>query len=273
MSDAGLWMDFLGRASATAFVVVFIAWAAVRLGPAMGGILVGLPIVLAPGFYFLLRDYEPSFVAETAAGALFSLAATQVFLATYVTLSRRGALPAIGCSVLAWAAAALLLKELPHPPLLGGLLFVLVSLGLYRLTRRSVPPAGPGLRGMNWKLLIARGVSAGLLVALVTLLAATLGSTFAGLLIAFPIGFSVVALSLHLDYGAAAAAQALHAGIGGVTSLAAFTLSLALALRVMPPEAAFLLALLLSLLTTAFSSFVVVRRRRRPVPTELAADG
>src|SRR5690606_39456127 len=81
--------ELLVRVCATGFVVVFVAWLAARLGPVAGGILVGLPIVLAPGFFFMLREQPPAFVAAAAAGALFSLAGTQVFLGAYVAAASR----------------------------------------------------------------------------------------------------------------------------------------------------------------------------------------
>lgn len=266
MSDGGLWAEFAIRAFATAFIVIFIAWVAVRLGPTIGGILVGLPIVLAPGFYFLLRDYDASFVAQAATGALFSLSATQVFLAAYVATSPKGPLVAILCAILVWAVVALPLSLLPHAPFPGAVLFLLMTWGMHHVGHRFLPPTAAKMSGMNWNLLIARGIAAGLLVGFVTLIASSLGSSLAGLLLAFPIGFSVIALSLHLDHGAAAAAQTMHAGIGGVPSLAVFTLSLSLAVHLLSPAGAFLVALLLSFLTTALFTVAARRRQRRRAP-------
>lgn len=266
MSDAGLWAEFAIRAFATAFVVIFIAWVAVRLGPTIGGILVGLPIVLAPGFYFLLADYDGGFVAQAATGALFSLSATQVFLAAYVAASPKGPLLAILSAILAWAVVAFPLSLLPHAPLPGALLFLLATWGMHHFGRRFLPPVAAAMSGVNWNLLLVRGIAAGLLVGFVTLLASSLGSSLAGLLMAFPIGFSVIALSLHMDHGAAAAAQTMHAGIGGVPSLAVFTFSLAVAVHMLPPAASFLLALFLSFLTTALFTFAARRRQQRALP-------
>ena len=41
-----------------------------RLGPAVGGALAGLPIVLGPGFFFLMREAEAGFVAQAATALL-----------------------------------------------------------------------------------------------------------------------------------------------------------------------------------------------------------
>ncbi|WP_274427036.1 hypothetical protein [Chelativorans sp. YIM 93263] len=261
MTD-GVIAEFAVRAVATASIVIFIAWAAVRLGPAIGGILAGLPIILAPGFYFLLHDHTPEFAARAATGSLFSLSATQVFLAAYGASARKGPLAAILFSLLAWSVVALPLSRIPHFPVVGALLFTAVTFGLHSFGRRFLDPAQPKTAGTRWSLLILRGVAAGLLVGIVTLFAPILGSSVSGLLLAFPIGFSVVALSLHLDHGGAVAGRTTHAGLVGVSSLAVFTFVLAITLRELSPAAAFAVALCASLVATALMTGMARHRQR-----------
>ena len=262
-ATGGFWLEFLVRACGTGAVVVAVAWAAARLGPVLGGILVGLPIVLAPGFFFLLREESPQFVAVVAGGALFSLMAVQVFLGAYILASRGGsAVAALIAATAAWCVVALPLSALPHPPLAGAALFMAATVGLWLSGRRFLPPPQAPAAATRWLLLIARGVAAGVLVGVVTLAARMLGPALAGTLLAFPVGFSVVLLSLHLDHGAGIAAQTAHAGLAGVTSLAAFVLALALLLPAMAPWAAFAASLLASLATTAFLGFAARGRLR-----------
>ena len=250
--DSGLWLEFLVRAFGTGAVVVTVAWAAARLGPVLGGILVGLPIVLAPGFFFLLRAETSQFVALMAAGALYSMVATQVFLGAYIVASRtRFASFAILAAIAAWCLAALPLSLLPHPPMAGAALFALTTIILLLFTRHFLAPPQAPTPATRWALLVARGVAAGLLVGIVTLAARLLGPSLAGVLLAFPIGFSVVLLSLNLDHGAGIAARTAYSGLLGVSSLAAFLLILALTLETMSRSASFALSLLASLLTTA----------------------
>lgn len=251
------WAEFLVRVSATAFVVVFVAWLAARLGPVVGGVVVGLPIVLAPGFFFMLREHDPAFVALGAAGALFSLSGTQVFLGVYVAAALRlRPLTATLAAAVGWVVAVIPLACLPQSPLAGAALFVAVTIFLRIVTRRLLPPVPQDPTATRWSLLLMRAIAAGLLVGAVTLAASQLGAPVAGALMAFPIGFCVILLSLNLDHGRAIAARTAHAGLLGVTSLAVFTLSLAILLQFLSPWSAYLGSLAASLATTMLLSLV-----------------
>lgn len=252
--ESWFWAEFLVRVSATAFVVVFVAWLAARLGPVVGGIVVGLPIVLAPGFFFMLREHEPAFVAPGATGALFSLAGTQVFLGVYVAAASR--LPPFGATLAAaagWCATVIPLTFLPQSPWAGAALFIIVTIIMRLVSGRLLPQDAGAASGTRWSLLLIRGIAAGLLVGTVTLTASRLGASVAGALAAFPIGFCVILLSLNLDHGPAIAARTAHAGLLGVTSLAVFSLSLAVMLAFLPPWPAYLCSLAASLATTTLA--------------------
>jgi hypothetical protein len=258
-----LWGAFLARMAGTAFIVVAISWIAARLGPSIGGVIVGLPIVLAPGLGFMLLDQEAAFVAEASAGALFSLSATQIFLLVFVALSHgAGPFTSVVGGALAWLVLAVPLSILPHDPLIGAALFIAVTLAARRIGRRWVHGASAPASGTQWSLLILRGLLAGLLVGVVTLAATALGPAFSGALMAFPIGFTVIAISLHLDHGGRFAGQTAYAGLTGLLSLASFCLCLALLLGRVPSVLAFMLALAASILATVFLTL----RVRRPGP-------
>src|SRR5690606_27927753 len=77
------------RMFATAIVVMSVTWSVGKFGPVIGGALAGLPIVLGPGLYFLVQQSPPAFVSETAAYALVSLCATQLFLLAYIATANR----------------------------------------------------------------------------------------------------------------------------------------------------------------------------------------
>lgn len=248
MTASLIWWAFALRMGATALIVVGVSWVAARLGPVIGGVVVGLPIVLAPGLGFMLFDHSSGFVAEAAAGALFSLAATQVFLLCYVALSRdAGPFLSVAGGTLVWAVIALPLSILPHHPVAGLALFAAVTLGARRIGRIWVSAQVAKAAGTNWILLILRGLLAGLLVGAVTLGASTLGPAFSGALMAFPIGFTVIAVSLHLDHGGAFAGQTAYAGLTGLSSLASFCFVLSVLLVPLGAGMAFALALAASI--------------------------
>jgi hypothetical protein len=240
MSDAGQWTEFAIRASSTAFVVVFVAWIAARLGPTIGGVVIGLPIVLAPGFFFMLREHSVEFV---------------------VASTRLGAFGATACAIAAWCVLAIPLAFAPHDPLVGTGLFALTTFLARSIGGRFIDPNKPASSSTRWSLLVLRAVAAGILVGCVTFAATRLGASLAGTLLAFPIGFCVILLSLRLDHGAAIAGQTAHAGLVGVVSLAGFCLALALAGGVLSPWGAFGAALAASLAITIVLMVLAQRRR------------
>jgi hypothetical protein len=259
-----IWGAFALRMGATAFIVVAVSWVAARLGPAIGGVVVGLPIVLAPGLGFMLFDHSPGFVAEAAAGALFSLAATQVFLLCYVALSRgSGPVLSVAGGASAWAILALPLSLVPHDPFVGLALFTAVTIAARRIGRHLVAGMAVKATGTNWPLLILRGLLAGVLVGGVTLGAAGLGPGFSGALMAFPIGFTVIAVSLHLDHGGTFAGQTAYAGLTGLSSLASFCFFLSILLAPLGAGVAFGVALGASVLVMLALTRIAARRGAR----------
>ena len=243
--------ELLVRTLATAAIVISVVLVAARAGPAIGGVLVGLPIVLAPGYFFLLREQSADFVAHAATGSLVSLSATQVFLFVYIVAARRLApVTTLALAALAWAGASFLLGLFGPGLVAGSLCFAFVTVVARRIGRGCVVPVAPASPRRAFALLILRGVVAGLLVAVVSLSSSAFGTVLSGALMAFPVGFSAIGFSLHRDFGAAMAARTAYASLYGLTSLAVFCLALALALGHLPSPHAFFLALAMSVATT-----------------------
>lgn len=239
------------RIAATALVVILVALAVGWLGPVVGGTLAGLPIVIGPGFAFLLMRAPLPFVAEAAAYTVLALCATQIFALAYiVAASRTGPLPALAAATLGWAIAALAVRPLPPDPLLGLALFLAATLAARRIGGRFRLAVGPHVRLDEPWLLLVRGGLAGLLVAGVTVAAAALGAAWSGILLAFPIGLTVIAVTIHERLGRAAVIAILHSTMLGVASLAVFSACLAVLLSRLAALPSLLLALGLSLVTT-----------------------
>ena len=240
------------RVVATGLIVVGIALAVERLGPRVGGALAGLPIVIGPGFFFLMREHGSAFVAEAATTSLLSLCASEAFLLAYCVTARwhRPAL-ALGAATLAWLLAALLLSWVPPVPLLALTLFALSAAASRRIGRRFVRPTKESKVPGSHLLLLVRGLAAGLLVAAATLAASRLGAGWSGFLLTYPIGLSVVSITVHQRSGADAAIATLHAVMLGVASLAAFSLIMAVTIGPFGPTAAFAAALAASVAVTS----------------------
>ena len=224
-------VELASRVIATALIVIGITLAVERLGPRLGGGLAGLPIVIGPGFFFLIRENDAAFSADAAAYSLLSLCATEVFLLGYCAAAAR---LSAGLSLLAasaaWLAVAFLLSNMPPWPVPGLLLFLAVAIAARRTARRFLSAERPRSAKPGASLLVARGFAAGVLVAVATLAADQLGSGWSGFLMTFPIGFSVVSITVHQRSGPATAIATLHAGMVGVASLAAFSFTLSVML-------------------------------------------
>lgn len=237
------WPALLIRMTATALVVVMVSWSVGAFGPLIGGALAGLPMVLGPGFYFLAAQFPAAFVHQAASYALYSLCATQLFVLAYI-LAARTLTPwrTLACAVLVWLASAALLAFLPAQPWLGLAVFVLVTAGCVRLGRGAASAATAAKGKAGWGLLLLRGALAGVLVAFVTTASQWLGASGSGLLLAFPIGYTVVAVTIHQKMGAGSVIATLRSALLGTTSLAGFCTVLALSVEQMAWPLALLLA-------------------------------
>ncbi|WP_029030499.1 hypothetical protein [Salinarimonas rosea] len=221
----------LVRALATAAIVVGVAIAVERLGPRRGGVLVGLPIVLGPGFAVLALVEPAAYVGSAAAHALLSLVATQAFMLAYSAAARSGTgVPgALAAAIGAWALCALVLARVEDV----GVAAALVAFGAATMLARAAHarlavPDAPVRTNEGAAALVLRGALAGLLVGGVTAASARLGPALAGLLIAYPVGTTVIAVQIHRRGGVPAVTATLAGATLGTSSLAAFCTCVAL---------------------------------------------
>lgn len=264
--------EALIRLAATALIIIVVTWSVELFGPMIGGVLAGLPITLGPGFYFLVDQAPAPFVAQAASYALLSLCATQCFLLAYVLSGHRTS-PALALTgaILAWAITAAILHAMPATLWLGGPLFALTTAACLWTGRHTVQPVerAGGKPGLG--LLLLRGVLAGILVAGVTTTSHHLGATLSGLLLSFPIGYSVISVTLHQHMGPDTATATLYSALLGTASLAVFCAVLALAIPRHAPYAALGLALASSALVT--SALALWRQHGRERPRAAGAHG
>lgn len=251
--------ELVTRMATTAFVVILVALAVRRFGALIGGALAGLPIVLGPGYYFLLGKSTPAFIAETASFSLLALCATQTFLLAYMATAISGSSArSLVAAASAWVASIAILQFLPANPVLGLPVFLFVTFATYRAGMRFVSEVARQKGRERNGLLLLRACMAGLLVAVVTIGSKRFGAGVSGLLLAYPIGFTMISVTIHQQYGNAHVIAVLHSGILGTVSLAGFCFTLAMAFRLLPPEAAFPTALAVSCAIT----FVLASRSR-----------
>ena len=249
---------------ATAVVVIGVSIAVGKLGPRLGGIIAGMPIVLGPGYFFMLQEQSPAFIREAALSTLHALVATLVFSICFVVSARRlGARASLALATLCWVPAALLFSQLPGGAAMAVLMYAVVLLlaeGVKRYLRLS-PPRVVAVSG--WFDLILRGVLAGVLVSVATTLAANAGPLLSGLLVGFPIGLLTIGWTLHQRYGVEVARATVSMAQQGMLSLVAFGLVTAVLAGTLPPLITFLSALLASMGVSAGLFMLSQWRTRR----------
>lgn len=255
------------------FVPLMIAGIALlgrRFGSRAAGLMSGFPIIGGPIVYFVYWDQ----------GAEFALAAAKATLAGVVGLSSFSFIYAwlapcyhwVICLLIGWMVYAALGVALAQAHLsahLYGLIAVVTLLAQLRWGRplRAVLSA---TRTSSAEI-VCRMLFAALLVLAVTLLARPLGAELTGVLAAFPIASSVIAVFSQRHYSPWHVVLALRALKQGLLSLLAFFYGLVVLGGTFSFEKAFVLAALVALLTQAIVVVVASRYRRRlapPLPLE-----
>lgn len=243
-------LELVARMVATGAVVVIVALVAERSGPAIGGLIAGLPMVLGPGFFFLLRDAQARFVSDAAVYSLLSLCATQVFLCVQITVAGRlPPLVAACLAIAAWTATAILVRQLPPEPLIAIALFAIVTATARLVSSSFLRPESRSAFPRGQAIMICRAILAGALVASTTIAAGRVGARWAGLAMAFPVGYLVVSLAVRAQLGAGGLTQMLHSALLGSASLAMFCFALSIGALWLRPAAA--------LLTASFASVAI----------------
>jgi hypothetical protein len=214
---------FAVRLLATGGVVLGITLAVGRLGATAGGMLAGLPIVVGPGLVFLAFKESDAFIGETATFALLSLCATQAFMLAYLAGARRFTpIVTVAFAFLAWLATALVLARIATGPLAALGLFAVSTLAARLAGKRLLIPGSPVRNRDSLLALLLRASLAGLLVGVIAAASTRLGPQLSGLLLAYPVGMTVIAASIHIRHGAATVMATLYATALGTTSLATF---------------------------------------------------
>lgn len=254
----------LTKLIATAIVVIGVSVAVGKLGPRLGGIMAGTPIILGPGYYFMLRDWPADFVEQAALATLQALIATLLFSITFfLAAGRLGALGSLAVATLCWIPAAWLFSYMPGGIAVAVLLYGLVLIGAEVIKRALALDQTRTVAATGWFNLTVRGLLAGVLVAVATTIAARSGPVLSGMLVSFPVGLFTIGWALYDRYGANVARATVAAAQQGMLSLVAFALVTAALVGEVPPMVTFFLSLLASLGVSATLLMISQWRVRR----------
>ena len=241
-------------------LVAAVTVAVRRWGPAVGGWLAGLPVVAGPVLVFYALEQGTLFAARAANGTLTGLIATAAFVVAYARASARWSWPA--CVVLGWTTFAAAVLAL-HAVQLGSLSSFACVVAATVVGRRALPrlprvPTPTPVRHSRSDLPVRLVATATLVVSL-TGLADQLGPNLSGLLNAFPVLTTIIAVFTHAQRGRAAMVDFLNGYLQSVVGFALFCVVMAAALPWLGLARALIAALTVQFASHAFLLWRVSR--------------
>lgn len=237
-----------------------------RWGPAVGGWLSALPVVAGPVLVFYALEQGNAFAARAAQATVAGLIGTALFAVAYGRCATR--LAWYGCVGVGWCAFAATIAVLSatHLSLAANFLALVVAALVARraLPVPNLPLPAPGVPPGD--LPIRMVASASLVVAL-TAMAAWLGSTWSGLLSAFPVLTTIIAAFTHAQLGTGGVVRFLNGYLRAVVGFGVFCVVLSVSLSPVGLLPALLLALAGQLAVQGLILWCITGNRERPAET------
>lgn len=231
--------------------VVAVSLAGRRWGWAVAGILAGLPVVAGPILLVETLVHGRAFGSEAAAATLLGPIAVTVFVVVYGRLALvAGPARCLLLGGVAFAAGILALSAVRPPSAVSLVLVAACFAAGLSLLPIGFDPAAPGGSPPSWDL-PARALTVLVLVLALTAVSGALGPHLSGLLAAFPVLTSVLAVFTHAHDGVGQLEVMLRNFLVGFYGFAAFFFTLAVSLSSLGTEAAFATATGVALLTQA----------------------
>lgn len=225
-------MLLLAKIIVTLIMILLLTAIAEHVNPKIAGILSGYPIGSAILLYFYGLEYGVEFASVSAIYNLAGLVPSLIFAVVYLFVLRRKPDSSVILATLAALAgyllSAVIIGALQLSPAAaitlsaGGLLFC-----SYLMRSRSELALAPKLP-FQLRVFLFRAVCAATLVITITALAGLVGSSWAGILSAFPLILMPLVLIVHLHFGAACARSLLSHFPVGLWSVFCYSLTLSL---------------------------------------------
>jgi len=217
-----------------------------RWGPAIGGLLVALPLTSGPVLLFLALDHGTTFATAAAEGSVAGVAAVAAFCLAYAWVGRSAPWWA---AFLAGTAGYLVMGIAMQPFLVGPvILLVLAAVSAPLVALRLLPTrdAAAGEVAPPWWDIPARMVIGALIVLGVTGVATVLGPQLSGLIATFPVFVTVLAVFTHRREGPSRTVPLMRGVLIGMFGSLAFFVVLVLTLVPWGIAIAFLAAVLIA---------------------------
>lgn len=197
-----------------------------RHGPALAGLLSGLPVIVGPIIAVLWLEHGSVHASQVAWMLPVGMAPLAAYLWVFSRLARHRSWPF--CLLGGWLVfliTAWICRKvtLPYPLLAGGAILTLIAVGFFLPRPRGDLPAAE----LPHAELLARIAAAFTLVVGLTGISGRLGTEWTGLLAAFPVAGSVIPAFTLARSGPAATLRLLRGFVSGLLGLSGFAFCLA----------------------------------------------
>jgi hypothetical protein len=242
----------------TPFLIGTVTLAGRRWGPAVNGLLVGLPLTTGPISFILANMFGVEFAAKAAAGNLAGQISMCVFCLTYSAVAQKNKwLVSAMIAVAAYMLTTFLLNQFTWQ-LIPAFIALLAAIILTARFIPREPLSAYSALHPKWDI-PARMIVATIFVVLLTTVADVLGPQLSGLISTFPIFGVVFAAFTHSQQGANAAANLLHGIVLGSVAYAFFFLTIGVGLTHLGIALTYPLALL-AIMSVNGGFYLITRR-------------
>jgi hypothetical protein len=232
-----------------------------RWGDAVGGWLVGLPVISGPVSVYLFIERGADFAAVAAAGSMAGVISQAAFCVGYALGARLSVAAALLCATIGYVAAGAATIA-SAPPLAALIALSAATLFLARKFLPAADSAAARIAAPHWDL-PARILVATALVIAVTTFAGWLGPRVSGLSASYPVIGGGIAAFAHLARGPKAGVAALRGMASALYGFIAFFAVIGYGLVALGPLAAYALAVTVALLAQGVTLTWLRRDARR----------
>lgn len=244
-------------------LVAAMSLAARRWGPAIGGLIMGLPWMTGPVLFLLTLEKGLVWSAQACVGALLGVIGIAFYVLAYGFTARHAPWPlSVAAAAAAFAAAGSLTSRMEIGLELAALLAAACLVASFVILPRPAAPAG--LRALPWWDIPMRMLATAVLVAVITVGADMFGPRLSGIVSTFPVILTVVGSFTHHNGGVAAVTRLLRGLLLSLLSFVVFFWVAGGAIETLGLVNAYLLAgaaaLVVSGLLLAFNQIQAKRR-------------
>jgi len=203
--EASFWIKFGLSFLVGGIWVTLSSIAAERFGSKIGGLIGGLPSTIVVTLLFIGLTQTADLAAESAVIVPLVMGVNAIFVTVFISLSRRGLIPALGGALLTWFCLASILMALNIQALWISVLgWLLLGMGCFLVVEKGMKIRSQGKKTNHYTVnqIAGRAALSGTVVAFAVLMSKVAGPLAGGIFATFPAVFLSNLIISHRSGGA-----------------------------------------------------------------------